>query len=305
MSRNYRFASVLLVSILLMLSGCVPLFPPEPSYVDGVVTDHQERLYTVSGISFLPPASPPLRQKPWQVVKRFAEGTKTEFYAYRFRAYIPQNSQGYCCFVRINIDENIKQVGNEKWATLNIDERLVRSKKSIEARQLKREELLRGTLEERWQEALQADPDLVAKTVKNMKTRDEKTKKLVLARRYSRTKQAEIAESSFKYHLAHKRALHRNLPPDTAQIINSNGKRCLNTVRYEGLPTILAKEYATSTSGGVEMNQTIFCPIGPDKKREFNELFVIHLSTKIPPGETFDPYPIIEPIINSVDWAGH
>jgi hypothetical protein len=55
----------------------------------------------------------------------------------------------------------------------------------------------------------------------------------------------------------------------------------------------------------MEVNHTTFCPIGPDKNRPFEVLFVIHLNTKIPPDETFDPYPIIEPIINSIDWAGH
>ena len=304
MSGRSWLSNILLI-ITMLISGCVRLFPPEASYVDDVITNHQERLYTVSGISFLPPAASPFQQKPWQVVKRFAENTKTEFYKYRFRAYIPQSPQGYCCFIRVEVSERVKperkQAKHAAWDNLTIDEDLALNKRGIEARRLKREELLRGTLDERWQEALQADPDLVAKTVKNMKTRDEKTGKLIPARRYNKAKQAEIAEDSFKYHLEQKRALHRNLPPDTAQIITSNGKRCLNIVYYQGLPKILAKEYATPTSGGVEINYTTYCSISSDNKRSFD----IHLNAKIPPGETFDPYPIVEPIINSIDWAGH
>jgi hypothetical protein len=297
MNRRYRLYSILLINIILM-SACVRLFPPEPSYIKGVVTNHQQRLYTVSGISFLPPAPPPPSQKPWEVVKRFAEGTKTEFYAYRFRAYIPQSRQGRCCFIRVNLDEETSKIAADI-ATTDMDELLARSHRGIEAKRLKREELLRGTLEERWQEALQADPDLVAKTAKKMKTRDEKKKKWVPVRRYNKEKQSEIVERSFKYHLGRKRDLHRHLPPDTTQIITSNGKRCLSNGHYQGLPTILAKEYATPTSGGGELNYAIFCPIGSDR------VFTIHLFTKIPPGKAFDPYPIIEPIINSIDWAGH
>ena len=297
MRRRKWLSTVFLINIILM-SGCLRLFAPEPSYVDDFITNHHERLYTVSGISFLPPAAPPLRQKPWQVIKRFAEGTKTEFYAYRFRAYIPQSSQENCCFIELRLDEDVGKVASDIAAT-DMDELLLRSHRSIEVDRLKRKELLRGTLEERWQEALQAEPDLVAKTVKNMKKRDEKTKKLVPVRRYSKAKQAEIAESSFKYHLEQKRALYRNLPPDAAHIININGKRCLNTVRYEGLPTILTKEYATSTSGGTELNYSIYCPIDTDK------VFKIYLFTKIPPNEIIDSYPIIEPIINSISWASH
>ena len=298
MRRLYRFARVLLVNALLVISGCVPLFPPELSYVEGVVTDHQERLYTVSGISFLPPAAPPFRQKPWQVVKRFAEGTKTEFYAYRFRAHILQSSKGSCCFIELRLDEDSGKVAVDI-ATTNMDELLSRSHRGIEARQLEREELLRGTLDERWQEALRVDPDLVTKTVENMKIRDEKTKKLVPVKRYSKIKQAEIAKNSFKYHLEHKRSRYRDRPRDVARIITSNGKRCLSRSYYEGLPTILSKEYKTPTSGGNELNYSIYCPIGSDR------IFKIYLFTKIPPGETLDLYPIIEPIINSIDWAGH
>lgn len=304
MNKRYWLFSVLLINTCLM-SGCVPLFPPEPSYIKGAITNYQQRLYTVSGISFLPPGPPPPAQQPWKVIKWFAEGTKTEFDHYRFQAYIPHGPRGYCCFVRVEVSERVKpqrkQAKHAVWDKQNVDERLARNKRAIEIERLEREELLRGTLDERWQEALQADPDLVAKTVKNLKTRDKKKNKLVWATSYSKEKQAEIAERVFKSELESDRALYRNLPSDKAQIITSNGKRCLNIEYYKGLPRILAKEYATPTSGGVEIRYTVYCPISPDKKKSFD----IHLTTKIPPGETFDPYPIVEPIINSIDWAGH
>ena len=198
---------------------------------------------------------------------------KTEFDTYRFEAYIPQSPQGRCCFISIDVNEEIrwaKQAIHEVWNKESVDEKLARNKRALEIERREREELLRGTLEERWQEALQADPDLVAKTVKNLKTRDEKKNKLVWAWSYSKAKQAEIAERVFKSELESDRALYRNLPPNTAQIITINGKRCLNTVRYERLPTVLVKEYATPTNGGVRMIYTIFCSISPDNKRGFD-----------------------------------
>jgi hypothetical protein len=107
------------------------------------------------------------------VTQWFAEGTKTAFDRYRFLGYVPHGSRGYCCFVRVELDEDIKQKRNDVWVNLNIDERLARNKRAIESRRRKREKLLRGTLQARWEEALQADPDLVTKMVKNMRTRDE------------------------------------------------------------------------------------------------------------------------------------
>jgi hypothetical protein len=62
---------------------------------------------------------------------------------------------------------------------------------------------------------------------------------------------------------------------------------------------MLAKEYATPTSGGTQLNYSIYCPIASDR------VFIVALHIKIPPNEIVDPYPIAEPIMNSINWAGH
>jgi len=244
------------------------MFDTTPNYFNGVVKRPDERYYIAGGVSFLPPDFSALNTPT--VIRN--DEVRFGFYYRDYGAYgnVYVSSEN-----PISSKEEVFADGEKRVADEN----------------LRRTEILAGTMEDHWRAEKQKMD--IRDMVKRMKVR--KGGKLVsVIPNFDESEWEAIAKSSFMYHFSRKRGRVKGLPDNTYKELTIKGWSCCQIDKYERLGTPVG-EFALRTGGGIEYNRDYYCYINP------NFAIWVDIDMDLAPGTELNYDKILHPLLESIE----